>query len=303
MNRLVIIGASGVIGNALHQLARKSNATIIATARTRVGDGILRYDMQQPLKTLIPDLCDTDCVVLLAGYSAPAFIAANPKAAIRLNGDASKALLHEVEKTGARFVFLSSDQVFDGGTGGYTENSIPRPLNLYGRLKRQMEHHVLGYHNGVVARTGWNVGWRKTDHCPVAQCYATLLHLNAKMATDNYFNVTDVNDTAAALLKVATMDKPEPIYHFVSDPELTRVELAEMIEHFSLYGSAMHHKRVPFETIEYSEPRPKRAHLAVTKPVGVEFRSPRDVIGQKVIMLDQWQMEAQVMWPKRVVGS
>ncbi len=301
IRRYVIIGASGVIGGALLKVARSTGITTVGTALTRPQDDLIAFDMRAaPLRSAVPDIGPGDVVFLLAGYISPAWIFSNPEEAHHLNLDCSKQLVDEVEAAGARVAFMSTDQVFDGDIGDYLETATPRPLNLYGRLKAAMEAHVLSTGEGVVARSGWNVGWQQEQHCAVCQCYETLLSPDARMADDNYFNVTDVDDTARGLLAlVASGPGARRIYHLVSAPEISRAELASVIKSESLWGTAMQFETVPFASIGYSEPRPTRAFLSghSLAELKVQFTPPHDVIRRKVALLDRWRIEAGTAVP------
>ncbi len=301
LRRLIIIGASGVIGGALLQAARRSAVPAVGTALTRMQDGLIAFDMRKaPLHSAIPDIGPGDVIFLLAGYISPAWIFANPEAAQYLNLDRSRGIVDEVEAAGARLVFMSTDQVFDGVTGGYTETSTTRPVNLYGRLKAAMETYVLATRRGIVARTGWNVGWQQAQHCPVSQCYETLLKPHARMAHDNFFNVTDVDDTARGLLTLAIDAVPQHrIYHLVSAPEISRVALARTLRSESLWGGQMHFEAVAFASLSYSEPRPTRAFLRSERlsSLNVTFVPPEKVIRRKTALLDRWRIDAGAVLP------
>ena len=293
--RLVIVGGSGVIGTALLNAARRASVAAVGTALTRLRDGLVPFDMRTaPLRSVVKGIGPGDVVFLLAGYISPAWIFSNPEAAHHLNFDCSRRLVDDVEAAGARVVFMSTDQVFDGKFGGYTELSTPCPLNLYGHLKAKMEAYVLSTKGGVVARTGWNVGWEQGQHCPVAQCYEALLKPDARMAVDNFFNVTDVDDNARGLLALALSPPAHPIYHLVSAPEISRVELARIVQAESRWGVAMHFETVPFTSINYSEPRPTRAFLRSERlaELNISFAPPDDVIRRKVALIDKWRTTA-----------
>ena len=300
--RLIVVGASGVIGSALLRAAGGVSGGVIGTARTRTRHDLMTFDLTAaPLRAIVPDLGKDDVVYLLAGYISPAWIYANPEAARHLNVDCSKRLTEEVAAARARLVFMSTDQVFDGETGGYVETSAPRPLNLYGRLKAEMETYVLSSDNGIVARTGWNVGWEQGQHCAVAQTYETLLRPDARMAVDNIINVTDVDDTARGLIALSADDlPPRRIYHLVSAPEVSRAELAGAIKAESRWGAAMDFTTVPFASIAYTELRPTRAFLRSQSldDLGLAFARPEDVIRRKIAMLDGWRLEAGVVPPR-----
>lgn len=292
--RIVIVGASGQIGSALMDAARSAGRDVVGTAHRRSHDGLVGYDMRvAPLRSVVPSLGPDDAVFLLAAHIQPTWIYANQAAARELNLDASKRLADEALGAGARLVFMSTNLVFDGEVGGYSETAVPRPLNLYGRLKVAMEEHILAAAGeGIVARTGFNVAWQQHTHCAVAQCYENLLKPGARMAVDNVVSISDVDDTARALLALAgSASLTHRIYHLVGPSGIARSDLAATIKASSRFGAEMHYEIVPFASISYTEPRPTRAFLTSERPaeLGVRFMSPVDVIRRKVALLDGWR--------------
>ncbi|MCA3266335.1 MAG: sugar nucleotide-binding protein [Azospirillum sp.] len=287
--RLIVVGATGTIGAPVVRLAREMAITTIAGAR-RAGAGVATYDLEnQPISALVPDLGPEDVVILLAAVSSPGACFADPERAWRINVHCTAVRLAEIERTGASAILMSTDQVFDGVHGGYTEDSTPNPLNLYGRTKAEGERILLAMPQRFrLARTGWNVGWDSSDRCPVRQCYATLLKPGARMAHDNAINVTDVDDTARALISIASAKPSARIHHLVADGHVWRAEMAGAIVSRSARGARMSFVPIRFAELAYPEPRPRLAWLRATRtPVpGFRFASSGDTIARKVRLLD-----------------
>ena len=63
---------------------------------------------------------------------------------------------------GSRFIFLSTDAVFDGESGPYEEMDVPMPIWTYGRVKRQAEIGVLAA-GGTVVRNSLVYGFEPLD--------------------------------------------------------------------------------------------------------------------------------------------
>lgn len=53
---------------------------------------------------------------------------------------------------GRRFIYISTDYVFDGGRGNYNEADLPNPVNYYGLTKLIGEQIALDYPNALVVR-------------------------------------------------------------------------------------------------------------------------------------------------------
>lgn len=76
----------------------------------------------------------------------------DPGAARRINAGATLEMAEAAGKAGARFVFLSTDQVFDGESAPYTEASPVQPLHAYGRSKAEAEAGLLALGGAAILR-------------------------------------------------------------------------------------------------------------------------------------------------------
>lgn len=289
--RIVIVGATGVIGAPLLGAARARGFEVVAGARRPVGEGVRRYDMErEPVSELAAGLSADDIVFLLAAISSPAACHADPQRAWQFNVETTAERLTEIAHAGARVVFTSTDQVFDGAAGGYDEGAATAPLNCYGRTKAEGERRALALSDrSYVVRMGWNVGWDGAERCPVRQCYTTLLRPGARMAADNAINVTDVRDTVAALLAIAEKRPAARVLHTVAGEPVWRGEMARTIVERSLRGARMAFELTAFSAIPYAEPRPRLAWLKsrYTGELGVRYAEPHDTIARKVGLIDQ----------------
>lgn len=287
---MIIIGASGLIGRSLHKAAAAAGEDVIATFNSAPRRGLVHFNMvSQPLRSVVPDLGSEDVVYVLAAYTNPSWIYEHQSDAIALNLDAARRVIDDVFAAGARVIFMSSVEVFDGQEGNYSESSTPHPLNLYGRLKLEIEQYLRqGGGRSCIVRTGWNVAWDPQHRCVVKLTYESLLRPEAKMAHDNTLSVADIDDTAAGLLALGRNPSLR-ICHLTSTPSLVRTELAALIKSTSRFGAGMAFAAVPFSTIPYSEPRAPRSHLNNSLAVcelGMTFRPVADVVRQKVRLLD-----------------
>jgi dTDP-4-dehydrorhamnose reductase len=84
----------------------------------------------------------------------------NPEEAFSVNTHPCSYLASAMNKVGGTFVLISTDAVFDGGRGSYSENDEPRPLNVYARSKLAAERLVTALaERWIILRTniyGWN---------------------------------------------------------------------------------------------------------------------------------------------------
>lgn len=290
--RIIIVGASGNIGRHLFAAAKASGRKVIGTCNTRKNEGLIPYDMRfKPLQSAVFELKPDDVIYLLSAYSNPSWIYNNQKEAIELNLFSTKRIIDEISEVGSRIIFMSSVEVFDGEQGNYNEKSLPRPLNLYGQMKFEIEEYLAEKKcKSCIVRTGWNIGWDFDSRCVIKLTYNTLVHADAKMAKDNIFSIIDVRDTAEGLLRLC--DRPDvDVCHLASSPFLLRTELASLIMNFSKYKNLMAYKTVSFSDIPYSEKRGRCNHLDnsfAISSLGINFRLPQDIIRKKVELLDRY---------------
>ena len=67
--------------------------------------------------------------------------------------------LYKISKTNnAKFIFISSDQVFDGKESNYSENSVKHPINHYGTLKDLSEEFLINDPKVAICRTAMVFG-------------------------------------------------------------------------------------------------------------------------------------------------
>lgn len=76
--------------------------------------------------------------------------------AFLINAEASGVIAKLAKKINSRFLHISTDQIYDGKLEMYDENSIPNPVNNYGKSKLKGEELVLSNHpEAIILRTNF----------------------------------------------------------------------------------------------------------------------------------------------------
>jgi dTDP-4-dehydrorhamnose reductase len=87
-----------------------------------------------------------------------------PDKAYSINSNGVANVIKHLNRT-TKFIYISTDYVFDGNIGGYSENSISLPSTAYGQSKLVGEQYALQHNNSIVVRTsgvyGENCLWLK----------------------------------------------------------------------------------------------------------------------------------------------
>ena len=127
--RILLTGASGQVGHALHQ-PLQSLGTVLIPERHEFD---LSYPDRLPpvLDSLAPDL-----IINPAAYTAVDRAEDESELAFRVNAEAPKALARWAATNGVPFVHVSTDYVFDGsGEKPWREEDSTGPLSVYGASK------------------------------------------------------------------------------------------------------------------------------------------------------------------------
>ena len=133
---LLVLGGSGQLGQALRRVLEQRGQAFLAPARAEV-------DLLDPARAAAwVERQGPQAVLYAAAYNdvARAELPGERREVCLLNRDAPTILARACSRTGARFVFVSTDFVFDGRAGRpYTEDDPPNPLQVYGRSKLEGE--------------------------------------------------------------------------------------------------------------------------------------------------------------------
>ena len=159
--RPLIVGASGQVGTALSQaLERRGRGEQILRSSGEARPGWLRLDLGEIADNHGPILLDEmtpDLILCTGGMTFVDGCETNPEASTKANHTGPAALARYAQRSGAGFVFFSTDYVFSGtaeAPGPYAEEAIPDPLSVYGRTKLEGERAVLEAHpEALVVRT------------------------------------------------------------------------------------------------------------------------------------------------------
>ena len=146
--KVLILGGTGMLGHVLFmQLFLQKNLDVYATARTSSGLSLwFRPDLVENIRVGVDaDNFDTvirafasiqpDIVINCIGLIKQLPIASDPLSAIIINSLLPHRISIICRSVGARMIHISTDCVFDGKKGNYTENDSSNADDLYGRSK------------------------------------------------------------------------------------------------------------------------------------------------------------------------
>ncbi|WP_428825249.1 dTDP-4-dehydrorhamnose reductase family protein [Azonexus sp. IMCC34842] len=160
--KILVLGASGMLGNAVFRLFAESDGfDVIGTVRSERSRRLFPEFLQSALISGV-DVENIDNLMHVLGGVKPEVVinciglvkqlaeADDPLAAIPINSLLPHRMARLCAVAGARFVHVSTDCVFSGSKGMYTEADFSDAKDLYGRSKFLGE---VDYPNAVTLRT------------------------------------------------------------------------------------------------------------------------------------------------------
>jgi dTDP-4-dehydrorhamnose reductase len=151
MKTVLITGSNGLLGQKLIDLAlAQSDISIVATS-----SGSNRHPIKVGYTYQELDVCDADALLVAILQHQPQAIIhtaamtnvdaceSNQEACEKLNVTAVASLAILCQEFNIQLVHLSTDFIFDGADGPYSEDDCPNPLSFYGESKWNAEHAIV----------------------------------------------------------------------------------------------------------------------------------------------------------------
>ena len=220
-----ITGASGLIGNYLVQTALRFTTSWRLRALTRADFDLLDFAaVERAFKQDRPQL-----VIHCAAITVVSEAQKDPKLARRVNVEVTKLLAELAAEI--PFVFFSTDLVFDGRKGDYTETDAVNPLHVYGETKVAAEGIILKNPRHLVIRTSLNAGTSLTGN----RAFNEQLHRSLQLAgqgmtlfTDEYRCPIPAVETARAVWELVQKNCTG-LYHVAGAEKLSRLQIGELL--------------------------------------------------------------------------
>ena len=280
MKRVLLVGGSGMLGSNI----------VVSNSAFDLYPTYLRNRIAHP-RALRLDISDRDSVlkrveaikpeviVHAGGMTKPTACEKEPAVARRVNVEGTAHLVEAARSVGARFIFLSSDLVFDGSAERYDEDSPTHPLSIYGQTKVEGEELVrTGSEDFAIVRTTVMYGWSSRHTESMAEWILRELQQRTKsrelnMYRDQYRHFILINDLVAAIFELVGMQSPLNETIHVAGPELlNRYEFAKRLaQTFGLPEANI--RSIPFDSTPQAAFTPKRLSLDTSKVARI-LRTP-----------------------------
>ena len=150
--KILITGANGLLGQEIvKQLVQEGSSTVTATGLGKsrlpqeVAANITYIDLDITFGQQVAEVLAAvkpDCIIHAAAMTQVDDCENNKQLCYNTNVGATRFLIDGARRLGSRFIYMSTDFVFDGLSGPYSEDDQPAPVNYYGSTKLAAENAV-----------------------------------------------------------------------------------------------------------------------------------------------------------------
>lgn len=273
MKRVLITGASGFVGSRLTKAMQGEYELLTPTHAA--------FDITSPsaIESYI-EAHRPEAIIHLAAISNTGYCEEHPEESYQVNVEGVENLAAAAAKYECKFVFFSSDQVYNGNLelGLLSEDIALSPENHYGRHKLLAEQRALQLcPDSVALRATWmydgEMEGAPTHKNFILNMHEAMANRNTlRFATREYRGITWVDEIVRNIPH--TLELPGGVYNFGAENELNTYETARA------YLDMMHYEYpeiVTADTERFAE------HI---RNISISMQKARELSGGKISFLN-----------------
>ena len=267
MKTLLITGAYGQLGDACGKFLKNNyNITLSGVSPS---DGGVHLDIRSKssIKKVLSDI-DPDVILNLAALTDVDGCELDPQQAKDINFSGVKNLCRDFS---GHIIQISTDYVFDGKSGPYSEEDEPNPKSVYGKTKLFADNWLLdNYSKSTIIRTNILYSYTKRTKASFLKWVVDSLNdnQNIKVVNDQWNNPTWTESLSSVISKIID-NQAFDLYHYGDRDILNRFDFSILISKvFNLDSSLI----MPISSDELNQiaPRPRKSGL-ITKKIESEL--------------------------------
>jgi len=232
---IVVTGASGLLGVSVVTRARDLGHEVVGICRRNLvcvpGTRICQVDLtNQPAVRSLLQVLQPASIVHCAAATDVDWCEEHPRETEQINVRASSFLAEVAQELGAGFVYISTDSVFDGKRGNYSETDQPLPLSVYAKSKLKGEQKVLERHSSPLIVRVTIYGWNAQPKKSFAECVLDEISAGKQLGgfDDAYFCPMLADDLAEVLLTMLERGL-SGLYHVVGSERISKYAFAKRV--------------------------------------------------------------------------
>jgi len=269
--KVLVTGASGLVGGQLFA-ASSEYAETYGTYLGQKKEKLIKLDITDA-ETVFSAIMKLrpDVIIHTAALTNVDYCETDRKMAWKVNVEGTKNIANVAKAVGAKLVYISTDYVFDGKYGPYSEDDAPSPINYYGTTKLEAEKITAAIDKWIIVRSTW-IYDISSDPKNFVRRLIDILSQNREMKVpkDQIANPTLARYLASSIVELIRKDFNGTI-NIAGSTRLSKYDFAKKAaERFHLDASLI----VPVTSEELAQPalRPKNCGFKLAKAgrIGLE---------------------------------
>lgn len=286
---ILVTGSNGLLGQKLvDKLSNRPAVVLVATGkggnRNPNEEGYMYLEMDatsaEEIEAVFAEV-KPSVVIHTAAMTNVDQCERDPDGCRTLNVVSTRLLVAACEKYNAKMVHVSTDFIFDGKDGPYSEKGIPNPISVYGQSKWDAEQAVMG------SKANWAIARTMLVYGVVADMSRSNIVLWAKKALsegkqikvvdDQFRSPTLAEDLADGIIQIIMKEKTG-VYN-ISGPEM--MSILDMVKQVAAHWKLDANLIIPTDSASLDQPakRPPKTGFIILKAqteIGFRPRNLRD---------------------------
>lgn len=284
--KILITGGNGLLGAKLAEIAlEEGNEVFLGYNHNRPKLGLpIHFDLtiESSIKNLLLN-AQPEIIFHTAALTDVDRCEIDRELACQINARATRYLAKEAKRIGAFVVYISTESVFDGKKGMYTEEDIANPINHYGYSKFIAERYC-----DCVARAGVLYGSNlASGKINFALWVIDKLKKKEriKIVTDQY-NSPVLNTNLAKMLLDIGDKRLKGIFHLTGATRISRYDfVCQLSDTFNLDKSIIIPSKM--EDLGWKAKRPRDCSMNVEKAMEMLGEKPYNIIDSLKILKEE----------------
>jgi len=285
MEKVLIIGGSGLLGSKIFELFPEAFATYNNKHISKRNTFKLDISENDSLKFIL-DKLEPDTIIVTAALTDVDKCEINPEMAARVNREPFKYIVSYLKQKGGRLIQISTDYVFSGEKGNYSENDERKPVNVYGKTKMEAEDIIINSGiNFSLVRTSGIFGINESAE---KNNFFTWIYNNLRVGNKLRLVIDQVyspvlNSILADAIHEIYEREINGIIHFSSLDAISRFEFGTMVANiFNLNKDNIHPAKM--EDMPWRAKRPKNSSLNNDKAIKMITKKPITVFQELTVI-------------------
>jgi len=290
--KILVTGSSGMLGKDIVEILIKNEAFDIYAFDKHYNPRIAKDNQ------FIVDLTNFEFLTKSLNKINPAVIIhcaaivnidaceKDKKSADALHREATR-VLSSYNSRNTKFMYISTDSIFDGKKGNYAEEDVPNPLNYYAKSKLEGEKVALSQNpNALVIRTNIYGFHTAKDNSLVEWA---IENLKAGRSIDGYediiFNAIYTKQLARIIQELIILDNYKGILNVAGNECVSKYDfLIELAKTFNFPAHLIN--KNSSDEMKFSISRPKNTTLSINKLKYILYQTPYLAAGLRELRKD-----------------